>query len=265
VNTNTIREHLLARAPWVDPDHTVDTVKAGDPSRPLTTIGVGWVAAIENLRRAHELGCELFITHEPTFWEHQAPERRFRGVEPGLSKSRFLAETGMAVLRVHDIWDLWPGIGIRDAWAAGLGLTRLLAEEPNRWHAVYTIEETTLADFARTVAGRVAPLGQDSVQVIGDPDMRVSRPALGVGCGGPDVDALALGADVLIVCFDGASYWQDRQRFAELGAGVITVEHGTSELWGLESLALYLHQAFPTLTVHYLDRHARPWTATAAA
>jgi hypothetical protein len=33
MHTNEIREHLLARAPWVDRDHTGDTIKAGDPAR----------------------------------------------------------------------------------------------------------------------------------------------------------------------------------------------------------------------------------------
>ena len=263
MNTNDIREHLLSRAPWVDGARTVDTVKAGDPTREVGTAAVGWVSSIENLRRAHELGCDLFITHEPTFWEHRAPEQHYRTVEPGIAKQRFLDETGMVVLRVHDIWDNWPGIGIRDSWAAGLGLTQFVAEDETRWHAVYAIEEITLREFARTVAGKVAPLGQDSVQVIGDPEMKVSRPALGVGCGGPDTDMIARGADVLIVCFDGASYWQARQRFAELGVGVITVEHGTSEMWGLENLARYLRETYPSLTVHYLDLHARPWTAIA--
>jgi putative NIF3 family GTP cyclohydrolase 1 type 2 len=263
MNANDIREHLLARAPWVDREHTVDTVKAGDPAREVRTVGVGWVSSIENLRRAHELGCDLFITHEPTFWEHQAPERRYRTVEPGRTKQRFLDRTGMVVLRVHDIWDNWPGIGIRDSWARGLGLTEFLAEDETRWHAMYAIPETTLLEFARYVAGKVKVLGQDSVQVIGDPQMMVRRPALGVGCGGPDTDMIALGADVLLVCFDGASYWQSRQRFAELDVGVITVEHGTSEMWGLENLARYLGQTFPALAVHYLDLHARPWTVMA--
>jgi putative NIF3 family GTP cyclohydrolase 1 type 2 len=260
MNTNDIREYLLARAPWVDPSRTVDTVKAGDPAREVHTVGVGWISSIENLHRAHELGCDLFITHEPTFWEHQAPEQRLRAVEPGLTKQRFLDETGMVVLRVHDIWDNWPQAGIRDSWAAGLGLTEFLAEDETRWHAVYAIKETTLREFARYVAGRVQVLGEDSVQVIGDPKKLVSRPALGVGCGGPDTDMVALGADVLIVCYDGASYWQTRQRFSELGVGVITVEHGTSEMWGLENLARYLGETFEELEVHYLDLHARPWT-----
>jgi putative NIF3 family GTP cyclohydrolase 1 type 2 len=237
MNTNDIREHLLARAPWVNREATVDTVKAGDPEREVRSVGVGWISSIDNLRRAHELGCDLFITHEPTFWEHAAPERRGRLVEPGLTKQRFLDETGLVVLRVHDIWDNWPEIGIRDSWAAGLGLTHFLAEDETRWHAVYAIDETTLLEFAQYVAG--------------------------VGCGGPDTDMIALGADVLIVCFDGASYWQTRERLAEMGAAVITVEHGTSEMWGLENLARYLRHTFPALTVHYLDLHPRPWTVMA--
>lgn len=263
MNTCDIREHLLARAPWVDREHTVDTVKAGDPTREIHTVGVGWVSSIENLRRAHELGCDLFITHEPTFWEHAPPEQQYRTVEPGLTKQRFLDETRMVVLRVHDIWDNWPEIGIRDSWARGLGLTQFVAQDETRWHATYAIEETTLRAFARYVAIKVLSLGQDSVQVIGDPEMRVSRPALGVGCGGPDTDMVAVGADVLIVCFDGASYWRTRQRFSELGVGVITVEHGTSEMWGLENLARYLQETFPPLAVQTLDLHARPWTVTA--
>lgn len=260
MNTNDIREYLLSNSPWVDRNRTVDTVKAGDPYREVHTVGVGWMATIYNLRAAHTLGCELFITHEPTFWEHAAPEQKRRSVEPGLTKQRFLDETGMVVLRAHDTWDNWPEIGIRDSWARGLGLTNFIAQDATRWHAVYQIEETTLEEFAKYIASRVKVLGEDSVRVMGNPQMRVSRPSLGVGCGGPDTDMIELGSDVLIVCYDGASYWAARERFAELGVGVITVEHGTSEMWGLENLARHLAETFPELEVHYLDQHPKPWT-----
>ncbi len=262
MNTNDIREHLLARAPWVDRERTVDTVKAGDPTRPVSTVGVGWVASIGNLRTAHELGCELFITHEPTFWQHAAPEAR-RDFAPALAKQRYLDETGMVVLRVHDIWDRGPEVGIRDAWARGLGRSERIAGAESRLWGRDAIEEVTLAAFAQYVAGRVAVLGQDGVQAMGDPEMRVSRPALGVGCIGPDSEAIEAGADVMIVCYDGASYWQTRQRFSELGRGGIAVEHGTSEMWGLEGLAGYLRETYPALEVHYLALHARPWTVMA--
>ncbi len=262
MNTNDILQHLLARAPWVNPQLTVDTVKAGDPTREVRSAAVGWMATMDSLRAAHELGCDLFITHEPTFWEHAAPEARGRQVEPGLAKVRFLECTGLVVLRIHCIWDRWPEIGIRDSWARGLGLTERIGEDPGRWHAVYRSEPTTLAAFAGHVARRVKTLGEDSVRVMGDPATTVCRPAVGTGCGGPDADMVALGADVLVVCYDGASYWQTRERLVEMGVAVIVVEHGTSEMWGMENLARYLSQQFPTLAVHYLDRHSKPWTAT---
>ena len=86
-----------------------------------------------------------------------------------MTKQRFLDETGLVVLRVHDIWDKWPEIGIRGAWAKGLGLTDEVAVDESGFRAVYAIEETTLRDFAQYVARKIVPLGEDSVQVIGDP------------------------------------------------------------------------------------------------
>lgn len=264
MNTNDLRQHLLSGSPWVDPSNTVDTVKAGDPTREVRTVGVGWISSIDDLRAAVELGCDLFITHEPTFWHHwDPPDDPARTTQPGLTKTKLLAESGLVVLRCHDVWDSWPEIGIRGSWAGWLGLTQLVAESEHSWHAVYAIEPVPLREFARHVARKIAPLGEDSVSVIGDPRRLVSRPAVGVGCGGPDKDTIDLGADVLVVCYDGASYWQTRERLAELGAAVVAVEHGTSEMPGMMNLTRYLGETFPELTVHYLDRHPRTWTVMA--
>lgn len=71
------------------------------------------------------------------------------------------------------------------------------------------------------------------------------------------------GSDVLIVCFDGAFYWAKRQQWAELGVGVITVEHGTTEMWGIENLARHLRERFPQIEFLYFAEHAKPWTVSA--
>jgi putative NIF3 family GTP cyclohydrolase 1 type 2 len=261
MNTNDIREHLLSKAPWMaQRERTVDTVKAGDPTRPVSTVGVGWFASLDDLREAVRLGCDLYVTHEPLFWRHDGDDEHNRSVEPGKTKLAFLEEAGLVVLRCHDIWDSWPKIGIRDSWAAWLGLGEPVAVSEHPWHAVHAIEPTPLKDFARRILEKIAPLGEDSVQVIGDEERVVSRPAVGVGCGGPDKDAVDLGADVLIVCYDGAAYWHTRERLVELGAAVVAVEHGTSEMPGLMNLAKYLRETFPLLTVHYIDKHPRTWT-----
>lgn len=260
MNTNDIREHLLSKAPWVNPEATVDTVKAGDPEKEIKSVAVGWMSTIDNLRLAHEKGCDLFITHEPTFWHHSADEQPLRAEPPGISKQKFLDETGLAILRVHDIWDPWPEIGIRDSWAAGLGLQKRLAEDGRRFVAVYEIPETTLGAFAKQVATKVQPLGQDTVWVLGEPNWRISRPAVGTGCGTPGINMISKGADVVVVCDDGFSYWQRGERFFEMSVGVIMVSHGTSEIWGIENLARYLDETFAELQVTYLDQHPLYWS-----
>jgi putative NIF3 family GTP cyclohydrolase 1 type 2 len=260
MNTLDIRNYLWSHAPWVKQEKTVDHVLAGDGQKEIHTVGVGWMATIYNLHAAHERGCDLLVSHEPLYWDHWGTSDRHKVVGPGITKQRFLQETGMVVLRAHDSWDNWPEIGIRDSWAAGLGFTRFVAQDETRWHAVYAIEPMALRDLARYVAKKIAVLGEDSVRVYGDPDRVVSRPSLGVGCGGPDRDMVELGSDALIVCDDGASYWSTRERLAEMGVGVIVVEHGTSEMWGIENLARHLAATFPELDVMYLDQHPRPWT-----
>jgi len=260
-----IREYLISNSPWVDPKKTVDTVKIGDPGKAVRTAGVCWYAAIDTIRSARDAGCELLICHEPTFWEHAAPESRWRNEAPGCAKREMLEESGMVVLRAHDTWDNWPEIGIRDSWAESLGLTKRLREGSSlRWHAMYEIPEQTLRQFAGYIARRVKPLGEDSVRVMGDPDMLVSRPSLGVGCAGPDKEMVEFGSDVLIVCYDGASYWATRERLVEMGVGVIVVEHGTSEMWGMQNLCRHLAERFPGVSFEYFDDHPRCWTVTGA-
>ena len=263
MTTDDLMRHMIDASPWVNPDHTVDTIKAGDGAKPLATVAVCWFPSLANLRRAVGLGCDALFTHEPTFWDHWDKPGGWRERGPGLEKTRLLEESGLVVARLHDTWDNWPELGIRDSFARGLGFEHFLGEDDTRWHATYQVPEQTLREFAGYVASRVAPLGEATVQVMGDPDMRVSRPSIGVGCGGPAEDMIELGSDVLIVCFDGAGYWSTRDRFLEQGVGVIALEHGTTEMWGLESLARYIGDTWPELTVHYLDDHHKPWHVSA--
>ncbi len=256
-----IHEHFLSNSPWVDRQKTVDTIKAGDASREVKKVAVGWMSTIYDLREAVKLGCDLFITHEPTFWEHAAPESKNRHAPGGKAKTELLEESGLIVMRCHDVWDAWPKIGIRDGWAAGLGLGEVVGFSDDKWSAIYKMPETTLRKFAAHVLSKVKSIGQDSVQVMGDPDMKISRPCVGVGCYTPKIELLEKGADCFIGTFDGDwYYWETRERFVECGAAVITVEHGTTENWGMKNCADYVKQTWPGLEVHYLDLYPRPWT-----
>ncbi len=256
-----IRDYLWSHSPWLDPKTTVDTVKIGDPARPVKKAGVCWYPSIETIRAAHDAGCGMLVCHEPLFWEHTDPLPGLRYTPPGDAKRALLEATGMTVLRAHDSWDQWPDIGIRDAWARFLGFEkRIYASAEHNCHAVYEVAPRTLRELGQHIADRVRSLGEDSVQVIGDPDRVVSKPAVGVGCIVPDREAVEAGADTVIVCYDGASYWSTRERLHALGAAVITVEHGTSEMPGLQRLCEHLADTFPDVAFEYFAEHARTWT-----
>ncbi len=262
--TMDIRNCLLENSPWVNPERTVDTVTAGDPARSVRKAGVCWFACVDTIRQAHAAGWDLLICHEPIFWEHHAAEGAWRQREPGIKKQRLLDETGLVIFRAHDTWDRWPEIGIRDSWAHALAPhKRIFAGEETEshpFHALYAIPEQPLRAFAQFVADRLKTLGEDSVQVMGDPERIVSRPALGVGCIGPDSEIVARGADVLIVCYDGASYWSVRDRLFEQGAAIITVEHGASETPGMATMCCHLAEGFSEVEFQCLAAHPQPWT-----
>lgn len=268
VTANDIHRHLLDSAPWVTPEATVDGPKAGDSTRPVNKAAVCWYPCLNTLRDAHQAGCDLVIAHEPLFWEHARDEQRHRNRGPGAVKHAFLEETGLAVLRVHDSWDQWPGAGIRDSWADFLGFTkRVYASENNTshaYHAIYEITPQPLAALAHHLADRALLLGEDRVQVMGEPGRIIRTVGLGVGCIGPDESVVEHGADACIMCYDGASYWDLRERLYEAGAAVITVEHGTTEMPGLENLRTYLSSVFKDIEFIYLASHPRPWSVAGA-
>src|SRR5690242_15894897 len=53
------------------PPKTVDTIKAGDPSTPVTGIAVTFLDTMEVLRKAASRGENLVISHEPSFYNHR--------------------------------------------------------------------------------------------------------------------------------------------------------------------------------------------------
>jgi hypothetical protein len=56
---------------WISMEETVDTFKSGNPDAEVKGIGVGWMSYTWALERALELGLNMFITHEPTYFEHR--------------------------------------------------------------------------------------------------------------------------------------------------------------------------------------------------
>jgi putative NIF3 family GTP cyclohydrolase 1 type 2 len=246
---NDLHDHLVKTATWVDWERGVDGFKIGDSQAAVSGIAVAWIAIDSALRRAHELGCSLFVTHEDPFYADQRPDPD-RYPQTAVAR-RFLEETGLVVYRCHDAWDVWPGIGILDSWASALGLEG----EPvatDRYYAVYEVGPTSAAELAETVLERVGGIGEEAIRLSGDPDAPVSRLAIGTGAITDPFKMLELGADVLLCTDDPLRTTAHLGWCADMGVPVLIVNHATAEEPGIANLAVYLREQFPDAPVEHL-------------
>jgi putative NIF3 family GTP cyclohydrolase 1 type 2 len=228
----------------------------GTPDHRVTRIGTGWSACTANLEAAAADGCDLFISHEPSYCEFWEPKANFRGSAWGRRRAAILERHGMAQMALHDTWDNWPVYGVRDSWLAFLGLHQPLffrdyLGRPNQWLSMHEVRPTTVDGFAAEVAARIAALGAPAVAVMGRGEAPVRKVAVGVGCGIPTFEMLELGADLLIVVYDRAFQTFTRLPLLDLGANLLVLEHGTTEMPGMRNLARYLNETFPAIPATY--------------
>jgi putative NIF3 family GTP cyclohydrolase 1 type 2 len=260
MRADDIRDHFLSIADWVDPATTVDRIIVGDPGAEVSRVLVTWISSVGAIEQAVARGCQMVITHEPTFWVHANELAAVGGWTADSMKSlvadrkrRCIEEHGLVILRIHDAWDAWPEVGIPWAWARHLGLEgRPAALTERGYQQRYDIEPTSLDELARLIASRTAPLGEPAVQVAGPAGKLVSRVGVGAGCYCDVSTFQALGCDVSVVCDDGAWYWQDLQLAADNDHAIIRVNHGTSEEPGMITLTNYINDALPDVSAAHL-------------
>ncbi|MBC7235265.1 MAG: Nif3-like dinuclear metal center hexameric protein, partial [Chloroflexi bacterium] len=237
-----VHEHFRALGTWVDWEHTCDGFKYGDPDTVVTGIAVSWQSLQEALEEARDKGCNLFITHEPTFYSHLDDDEALKATEPAQRKMAFLCESGMVVYRCHDVWDVYPKLGIVDAWSAFLGLGEPAATA--KYYNLHEVPMTTAWELAFRIAQQVRPLGQQAVEFVGERWQMVSKLAVGTGAITNVRKMVDLGADVVLTTDDGIAYWRDGAWIADMGLPMIVVNHRTAEIPGLHKLAKYLGERF---------------------
>lgn len=249
-----VERHLRSLAsPWQYPADTVDTFKAGGPETPVSGIAVAWLPFTWALHKADELGCSLFVTHEPTFYDHEDAREELFQLDIPAARRSWLREKKMAVLRCHDLWDRHPGTGITDSWGRLLNLENLIDhDEVSR---LYAVEPTTAREFASDVATSTAPLGQPGVQLIGDGDRTIKSVCIGTGAISPYLELVTRFRPDLVVCSDdGLDYWRDGAYAVDGGPPIVVVHHGVTEEPGVANLASELRRAFPEVAVHHITQ-----------
>ncbi len=260
--------HFKTIGTWVNWDKTVDQILFGDPKMQVNGIAVSWMPTFSNLEKAVDEGCNIFITHEALFaakiddtgniidcpivkdlharWI--ASKRKLEKDDIWIKKMEWLEEKNLTVIRCHDFWDSYPDIGVHGAWAKWLGYTRPPIKVDN-YYELHEIQETTLEELCKEILAKIRPLGQDSIQVIGDLDKKISRITLGTGAASNYRDMHAFGGEAIILTDDGTMLWESGQWAKDTGIPLIIVNHSLSEEPGMRSLAKYLKKIFPDIPV----------------
>lgn len=245
-----VLEHFRGVGTWVDWIGTCDQFLHGDPEAQVTGIAVAWIPTNEAIRRAAQMGCSLFITHEPAFYpgyEHTATGERLIQ-----AKKDLLDESGITLMRCHDTWDRLPDVGIPDAWAAFLGF-ETEARPVECYYRTCLVGDLTVEDLARRILRKVRGLGQDTVLIFGDRARKVKRMAVGTGAITYLPHMHELNPDAILATDDGINSYTGGLWAADLDIPLLVVNHATAEKPGMQAMAKYLMQAFPGVSAEYVD------------
>ncbi len=157
----------------IDDATTRDQILYGDPDRELTGIVTTIYASLDTIRRAHEAGANLIISHEALFWNHGDHTEWLADNKTFQAKTALLDECGIVVWRDHDY--IHSGIPLGDGvYSDGIfyGLMKELGWEeylscdiarPIR----FTLPRTTIRGLGKELMQKMPLLG---LKIIGDPD-----------------------------------------------------------------------------------------------
>ena len=83
---------------------TVDVFKTGNPETPVTGIVTTMFATMDILKQAVAMGCNLIITHEPTFYNHLDDTAALVGTHNPVytEKRKFIEDHNLVIWRFHD-------------------------------------------------------------------------------------------------------------------------------------------------------------------
>jgi putative NIF3 family GTP cyclohydrolase 1 type 2 len=241
-----IRQRLADQGIWWRAE-PVDTFKAGKPGAAVTGIATTGMATFDVLKRAAKAGRNFVITHEPTFYSHQDQTVSLEQDATYQAKQRFIREQNLVVWRFHDHAHAIRPDPLVVGSARMLGWSSYASPSEPR---IYVVPQTTLRQLARDVATR---LKGRAIRVAGDPDLKVTRVALGPGYGVP---ALTTTFDVAVggespESGGNAEYIDDAAVMGQ-AKGMILLGHMMSEDWGMFEVADWLRAFISEVPIEWI-------------
>ena len=236
-----------------DYSKTCDTVKCGDPDKPVARVAISMFATPDIIRQAARWQADMLIVHEPSFYSHM--DVRLENDPVTQAKEQLLKDAGLVLYRFHDHPHRKPFDMICEGELTALGLP--YHNFTNAHWAVNTIEldePITPRQLGRIMQER---LNIAQPKICGTMDQLCSRISLCFGTPGGVFEELRRN-DIDIVLTGEACEWmlgEYARDAAQLGfcKALIIMGHIGSERDGMKLLAQKLPEIQPDLAVRYFE------------
>jgi putative NIF3 family GTP cyclohydrolase 1 type 2 len=260
MNVREVTEIVLALNGGRKFDKTCDQLIEGKWEYQVKGIVTTFMATVDVINRTIKMGCNLIITHEPTYFTGRDHIDWVKDDPIYQRKKALIDNNRISIWRYHDHMHS----GITDLIYTGLlkdlGWTDYLDTEFPLPHC-YTIPATTVAEL---VGFLKKSLGMKVIQVVGDLETKCSRVGIlvgggSLGLGQEEMPAKLMHDQQLDVMICGeitewtlSAYIRDA---AALGfnKAMIVVGHERSEEPGMKELAKLLQPLLIEIPVHFAD------------
>jgi len=233
--------------------NTVDVIKVGDPQTKVTGIVTCMFATMDVLKKAVEMNCNLIIAHEPLFYNHLDETKQFSSDQVYLDKKKYIDDHKLVIWRFHDYIHSIKPDAIDFGMARKLGWSEYADNEDfNR----FKIPETTLRELIQYLKGRFPGT---SFNVVGDPDMKLTRVWFAAGAPGSQIHFRLLeykNTEVVIAGevqqWETYEYVRDAVQQGKKKA-IIFLGHIPSENAGMEYGAEWIKTFIKDIPVSFVD------------
>jgi putative NIF3 family GTP cyclohydrolase 1 type 2 len=239
---------------------TVDTFKAGDPNTTVTGIVTTFTPSYEVLKKAVDAGCNMIITHEPTYYSGNDDYAALDDDKVLQDKLKYIAQNGLVIWRFHDHLHRTNPDGIYEGMIDRLGWRDFLVEGKSD---VFKIPQTTLLNFANILKQKFAV---DTIRVIGDPKLETTKAGLSAGSGSSINQMKMLGSneiDILVIGetreWETVEYARDAMAQGKNKALVI-LGHCISEEAGMKYCATWLEGFIKDIPITFIPAENPFWT-----
>lgn len=245
--------HAILKKTGVSCQDTVDTLKIGDPMTEVTGIVTTFIATVDVIKKAREIGANLIVTHEPTFYDHRETITWQKGTHTYQYKKRLLEESGISVFRFHDHIHRTEPDGIIAGFEQALGWKHT-PRNPNGYY-FYDIPTVTLGELMRELKLK---FNAGTMRYVGDENETISRVALLVGSYPPEFygELFKDGNFDVLVCGEtlewmSCEFIRDSRQSGEKKS-LVLLGHRNTEEEGMRCLKEWLKPLFPKIPITFI-------------